>query len=271
MVCVRRSRLRYLSGGSSSGSAVAVARGDSLRLGHGHRGRDACPAAFNALVGAQTDARPAQPAGTVPACRTLRLCVHLHARAVRPETVLDCAPLRSRRSILPRAPEPSAQLGERVRLGYRAQKPRIFGIARALGFFQVTVERSGAAAELVEVDCGSPRHSNLLIKGVGRRRLAAVGAFFEQSPQSLHPVVRGFLEGGGATAPRRVRGQLSLGQSYAGRPSPLERIDALCAERALPLPIEAALADPTASTRTSARTQFRNLRICPRSPFGWVS
>ncbi|AWZ02872.1 allophanate hydrolase [Rhodobiaceae bacterium] len=62
----------YISGGSSSGSAVAVARGlVSFALGTDTAGSGRVPAAFNNLVGYKPTCGLGSTKGVVPACRTL--------------------------------------------------------------------------------------------------------------------------------------------------------------------------------------------------------
>src|SRR5664280_341937 len=70
---------RYISGGSSSGSAVAVARGlVSFALGTDTAGSGRVPAAFNNLVGLKPTRGVLSTLGVVPACRTLD-CVSIFA------------------------------------------------------------------------------------------------------------------------------------------------------------------------------------------------
>ncbi len=62
----------YISGGSSGGSAVAVARGQaSFSLGTDTAGSGRVPAAFNNLVGIKPTRGLLSASGVVPACRTL--------------------------------------------------------------------------------------------------------------------------------------------------------------------------------------------------------
>ena len=70
----------YISGGSSSGSAVAVAAGlASFSLGTDTAGSGRVPAAFNGLVGLKPTRGVLSTQGVVPACRTLD-CVSIFAR-----------------------------------------------------------------------------------------------------------------------------------------------------------------------------------------------
>ncbi|HUB53139.1 MAG TPA: allophanate hydrolase [Terracidiphilus sp.] len=77
---------RYISGGSSSGSAVAVANGTvSFSLGSDTAGSGRIPAAFNQLVGLKPTRGWLSANGLLPACRTLD-CVSIFA-----ETCADAA------------------------------------------------------------------------------------------------------------------------------------------------------------------------------------
>jgi allophanate hydrolase len=73
---------RYISGGSSSGSAVAVARGlCSFALGTDTAGSGRVPAAFNNVVGLKPTRGMLSTRGVVPACRSLD-CVSVFALTV---------------------------------------------------------------------------------------------------------------------------------------------------------------------------------------------
>jgi allophanate hydrolase len=81
---------RYISGGSSSGSAVVVALGlASFALGTDTAGSGRVPAAFNNLVGLKPTRGLLSTRGVVPACRSLD-CVSVFAlTAADNEAVLD--------------------------------------------------------------------------------------------------------------------------------------------------------------------------------------
>ncbi|UDY24335.1 allophanate hydrolase [Nocardioides sp. Kera G14] len=72
----------HISGGSSSGSAVAVASGEvDFALGTDTAGSGRVPAAFNALVGLKPSRGLVSTTGVVPACASLD-CVSVFARTV---------------------------------------------------------------------------------------------------------------------------------------------------------------------------------------------
>jgi allophanate hydrolase len=74
---------RYISGGSSSGSALSVAKGlCAFALGTDTAGSGRVPAAFNNLIGLKPTRGLLSTTGVVPACRSLD-CVSILARTAR--------------------------------------------------------------------------------------------------------------------------------------------------------------------------------------------
>src|SRR5450631_690056 len=70
--CLNSFNTRYISGGSSSGSAAAVATGlASFALGTDTAGSGRIPAAFNNIVGLKPSLGRLSTRGVVPACRSL--------------------------------------------------------------------------------------------------------------------------------------------------------------------------------------------------------
>src|SRR5882757_4077032 len=85
-VCSSVFNKQYISGGSSAGSAVAVASGlVSFALGTDTAGSGRVPAMFNNLIGLKPTRGVLSTHGVVPACRTLD-CVSVFS-----ETALDAA------------------------------------------------------------------------------------------------------------------------------------------------------------------------------------
>ncbi|MDX1606346.1 MAG: amidase family protein, partial [Candidatus Competibacterales bacterium] len=81
-VCANAFDSRYIAGGSSSGSAVAVAAGlASFALGTDTAGSGRVPAAFNNIVGLKPTRGLLSTCGVVPACRSLD-CVSIFALTV---------------------------------------------------------------------------------------------------------------------------------------------------------------------------------------------
>jgi allophanate hydrolase len=79
---------RYISGGSSSGSAVAVAKAlSAFSLGTDTAGSGRVPAAFNNLVGLKPTRGLLSTNGIVPACRSLD-CVSIFSQTARDARIL---------------------------------------------------------------------------------------------------------------------------------------------------------------------------------------
>lgn len=190
--------VRYISGGSSSGSAVAVARGDvSFALGTDTAGSGRVPAAFNELFGIKPTRGLLSTRGVVPACRSLD-CVSIFARTLDDaEALLPIAAGYDERDPFSRkAPAPTPALGS-FRIGV-PQKPEFFGDAESERLFDAAVSALAASGtEIVAIDM-APFHAAaaLLYQGPWvAERLAAVGAFFERHEAALQPVLRGILNG----------------------------------------------------------------------------
>jgi allophanate hydrolase len=197
---------RYVSGGSSSGSAVAVARElVSFSLGTDTAGSGRVPAAFNNLVGLKPTRGLVSAAGVVPACRTLD-CVSIFAIDVddaqavwQVASGMDDADPFTREA---RTGEDSAPwlTSETFRFGVPpAEQLEFFGDREAEALFQAAVERlERAGGEPVVIDYAPFRDAaQLLYSGPWvAERLAAIESFLAEKPDALHPVVRTIIAGG---------------------------------------------------------------------------
>jgi allophanate hydrolase len=183
-----------IPGGSSSGSAVAVATGIvPAALGTDTAGSGRVPALFNNLVGLKPSLGLVSTAGVVPACRTLD-CVSVFAH-----TADDCWALLAVMAGFDRddpysRPRPLHHPGAppTVRLGAPWPGQRIFfGDHRAAADYEQALDRlSGLGAVIVEIDI-EPFYeaARLLYEGPWlAERYAATRDFIASSPQSLHPV-----------------------------------------------------------------------------------
>lgn len=182
-----------ISGGSSSGSAVAVARGIvPFALGTDTAGSGRVPAAFNGLVGLKPTLGRVSTAGVVPACRTLD-CVSVFAH-----TVDDAArvlaqieggdPADAYSAFSPGA----ARLPPKLRLGVpkNADVDAASGYATAWSLAQAQALALGH--ELVELDFGPLYEvAALLYEGPWvAERHAACRAIFDQQPEAMDDTVR---------------------------------------------------------------------------------
>jgi len=194
---------RYISGGSSSGSAVAVAAGlVSFSLGTDTAGSGRVPAAFNNLVGLKPTRGLLSTRGVVPACRSLD-CVSIFAlTAADAAAVFDAAakfdsgdPYARRERI---AFAPASIAGGRIGVP-RAGQLEFFGNRDAEHLFAAAVAQLGPlGGTRIEIDLAPfLAAARLLYEGpwVAERYLA-IRDFIDQHPASLHPVTRQIIAGG---------------------------------------------------------------------------
>lgn len=192
----------YIAGGSSSGSAVAVAAGMcDFSLGTDTAGSGRVPAAFNNLVGYKPTCGWISTAGVVPACRTLD-CVSIFARTVdEAEAVaaisvdFDPADPFSRRRDEVRSYNPST-----LRIGIPDPKQlQFFDDTHAEANFHAAVKRArDAGAEVKTIDFTPFRlAAALLYQGPWlAERLAGIASFFAEKSHELYPATRTIIGGG---------------------------------------------------------------------------
>ncbi len=196
----------YIPGGSSSGSAVAVASGAvAFALGTDTAGSGRVPAGFNNLVGIKPTLGLVSTRGVVPACRSLD-CVSVFALSVadgmhvlaamagtdRDDPYSRAAPA----GFAPDRPLPPRQFdfampaaADLTFFGDREYE-RLFGeaVARLTSLGgrarEIAFAPFAAAAEILYSDAGVAE------------RVAAVGDFLRDHPQSVLPVTRAIIERG---------------------------------------------------------------------------
>jgi allophanate hydrolase len=187
---------RYVAGGSSSGSGVAVASGMvTFALGTDTAGSGRVPAAFNNIVGHKPTRGLLSNRGVVPACRSLD-CVSIFAGTCHDaQAVLDVAAGFDPADPYSRpAPKTAAGFPEHFRFGIPSETQReFFGDSEAEALYEQAIERlRSLGGEPVEFDYAPfGRAAALLYAGpwLAERRWA-VGEFFEQHAEQMHPVVR---------------------------------------------------------------------------------
>jgi allophanate hydrolase len=201
----------YISGGSSSGSAVAVAADlADFALGTDTAGSGRVPAAFNGLVGLKPTRGLLSTRGVAPACRSLD-CVSIFTRtATAAARVLAVAQAYDPLDPFSRPQPQNNPLGyfmpSSPRLGVpRADQLEWFGNAESPGLFAAALARLRAlGAEIVEVDFAPFLDAaRLLYEGPWTaERYAAVGEFIESHSASdaraagLDPSVSQIIIGG---------------------------------------------------------------------------
>jgi allophanate hydrolase len=195
----------YISGGSSSGSAVAVAsRLVSFALGTDTAGSGRVPAAFNNLIGLKPSRGLLSTTGVVPACRTLD-CVSILASNCHDAHLVwkaakgfDSADPYSR-DIREGQDAAPWLAGGSFRFGVPADDQlQFFGDDAAAELFRNAVlemERLGGLK--VEIEFSIFRTAaELLYSGPWvAERLAAIRPFFEARGEEMNPVVREIIAG----------------------------------------------------------------------------
>ena len=195
---------RYISGGSSSGSAVAVASGlASFALGTDTAGSGRVPAAFNGLVGMKPTRGLLSASGVVPACRSLD-CVSIFSLTCDDaHTVWGAArgfDADDGYSRVPRAgDEATAWLAGNFSFGVPpASQLEFFGDDAAAALYAQAVECMEAlGGRKIEIDFSIFRAAaDLLYAGPWvAERYAAIRAFIETHAADMNPVVRAIIEG----------------------------------------------------------------------------
>jgi len=195
---------RYISGGSSSGSAVAVASGQAaFALGTDTAGSGRVPAAFNNLVGLKPTRGLLSTNGVVPACRSLD-CVSIFARTCHEaHTVWLAARGFDPADPYAREPRPgegaAPWAGGSFRFGVPpAGQLEFFGDEEAAALYARALdglERIGGIK--VEIDFALFRAAaELLYAGPWvAERLAAIEPFLEAHAADMNPVVRDIIAG----------------------------------------------------------------------------
>jgi allophanate hydrolase len=191
----------WISGGSSSGSAVAVARGQcAFALGTDTAGSGRVPAALHGLIGFKSSLGAWSKSGVVPACESLD-CISVFTntledvvavdRAVRVADEADpwsreLAPLSTRtpsKILVPK--EPLAFFGK-LADAYEAAWARAMTRLEQLGLPVVKVDATVFAEA-----------ASILYEGPWiAERWASLGAFIESHPGCLYPVTEQVLRSG---------------------------------------------------------------------------
>lgn len=189
----------YISGGSSSGSAVSVAAGlVAFALGTDTAGSGRVPAAFNHLVGLKPTKGRWSTSGVVPACRSLDCVTVLthdldDARLVdQVVTGFDPADAYSRPAQV--VPLPGRRLGVPL-----ASQRQFLGDAASARLYDAALAAFvRAGATLVEIDIEPLQEAAQLLYGGPwvAERTAAAGEFLRDHPDAIDPSVRAIMQGG---------------------------------------------------------------------------
>jgi allophanate hydrolase len=226
----------YIAGGSSSGSAVAVALGQvSFSLGTDTAGSGRVPAAFNNLIGYKPTLGLLSTRGMVPACRTL------DAISIFSLTAADAAHIAQVVAGFDAADPWSRQPQRAGKRGWSQQKFRIgvplpaqrefFGNTEYSRLFEASIGQCVAMGGVpVETDIEPLLQvARLLYEGpwVAERYLVAQ-ALLQSAPDAIHPVTRQIIEAGRTPAALDAfRAQYRLRELAAAAGNIWQAVDAL--------------------------------------------
>jgi len=199
---------QYISGGSSSGSAVSVATGQvCFSLGTDTAGSGRVPAAFNNIVGMKASKGLVSCTGVVPACRSLD-CVTLFAHTTDDINNLlniagvydanDCYARANNQHNTNKAYQPKGALtGTKIGVP-KASQLTFFGNASAEQLFNAALDKlKSQNVELIEIDFQAFIDAALLLyQGPWvAERYAAIQDFFEADSSRCLPVIEAIVSG----------------------------------------------------------------------------
>ncbi len=278
-----------ISGGSSSGSAVAVAAGlVSFAIGTDTAGSGRVPAALNGIVGLKPSIGLVSATGIVPACRSLD-CASVFAGSVADAAAVlqvvggfdEHDPWARRTPVPPAAPASVALSGLRVAV---PSGPQRWGDRGEQAAWDSVLARLVAAGSiLVSVDLSAFLDAGRqLYQGawVAERR-HGLEEFLETHPDDVLPVIRTILDDGESVAGADVFGALTrMQQLRRSAYAVLDSVDVLLTPTVTEtFTIEEMQADPIElNSRLGTFTTFTNLLdLCavavpaggpPGAPFG---
>lgn len=188
----------YVSGGSSSGSAIVVAAGlVPIALGTDTAGSGRVPAAFNHLIGFKPTKGRWSTRGVVPACRSVD-CVTVFAHDTTDAGLVD----KVLASFDPADPW-SKPLADRTlsprRIGVPLRHQRqFFGDAESEYLYDRALGHLGTLAEIVEIDIAPLQEAAQLLYGGPwvAERTAAMAQILTENPDAVDPTVRAVVEAG---------------------------------------------------------------------------
>jgi allophanate hydrolase len=261
---------RMISGGSSSGSGVAVSAGlVSFALGTDTAGSGRVPAAFTNTVGVKPSRGLVSSAGMLPACRSLD-CVSVVALTVDDGTrVLDVMSGHDPSDAWSRALPPTARRAVPVDpagLTFAVPAERDLGLSDDYRpeWDRVLARLEAAGATLVTVDLTPFLRTGAMLYGGPwlAERYGALEEFLAEHPDDVHPAVRAAVSAGAEiTGVEVFRGNHLLRVLRRQAESTLADVSALLVPTTpFTTTIDALLADPIAANAALGRfTTFANL------------
>jgi allophanate hydrolase len=192
------SNLAYVSGGSSSGSAVAVAAGlVAFGLGTDTAGSGRVPAAFNHLVGLKPTKGRWSTRGLVPACRSID-CITVFTDAVADARLVDSVIAGFDAADPFSRPLADVAITPR-RIGVPLPHQRVFfGDLQSEELYERALAVLAREAELVAIDITPLLDAAQLLYGGPwvAERTAAIEHLLRENPGAIDPTVRAVVEPG---------------------------------------------------------------------------
>jgi allophanate hydrolase len=189
----------YISGGSSSGSAVVVAAGlVAFALGTDTAGSGRIPAAFNNIVGFKPTKGLISMSGVVPACRTIDTVSILALTVADAAKVAAVAIAYDEEDAFARPDAPREQPLQIPRVGVPNGAIPFFGDRDYEQLYRASIDRMASlGAEIIPIDYAPfAKAAAMLYAGPWvAERLAAVGELATRNPEAIHEVVRGIILG----------------------------------------------------------------------------
>jgi allophanate hydrolase len=246
-----------LSGGSSSGSALAVAAHQvSFALGTDTAGSGRVPAALNNVVGLKPSVGSISTEGVVPACASLD-CVSVFALRVE-----DAAAVRD--VMLGRPGASPDTLPGRLRCGIPAPL-ELFGDAQSAELFATAVERLSSLGFRVQAIDFAPfaQLGDMLYGHSVLERQLAVGGFIEAQPEAVLSITREIImRAKHIDAARAVGGMKRIAELRHACLQALAGIDVLLTPT-IARPFTFAAAPHEVNDKLGIFTRFVNYLGCP--------
>ncbi|MFM7348752.1 MAG: allophanate hydrolase [Erythrobacter sp.] len=220
----------YVSGGSSSGSAVAVAAGlVAFALGTDTAGSGRVPAAFNHLVGFKPSKGRWSTRGLVPACRSIDCITVFTDRLEDAAAIDDVLAGFDAEDAFSRAATNVPLGGKRIGVPRRDQR-QFFGDVQAEHLYDRALAVLAGQGALVEIDIAPLLEAARLLYGGPwvAERTAAILPLLESDPEAIHPVVREIVAGGlGMSAVEVWQGHYRLAELARAAEAMWREVDAL--------------------------------------------
>ncbi|HEX5311172.1 allophanate hydrolase [Aquabacterium sp.] len=266
---------RYISGGSSSGSAVSVALGQvSFALGTDTAGSGRVPAAFNNLIGLKPTCGLLSTSGVVPACRSLDTVSIFALTAGDAHRVFGVAlsfdpadpyarPAQAHGFDFGQAPTADVRMG----VPLKAQLEFFGDAAYAQAFDDAVEQARSLGVQIIEVDVSPLLEAARLLYGGPwvAERYQAIREFIEAQPDAVFPITREItLEGAKPLAADAFAAQYRLKALQREAATLWQQVDVLLTPTAPTHPtIDEMLASPKArNTELGHYTNYMNLLDC---------